>query len=322
MNVGEFSVENKVISWLLVVIMVGGGLIAYDKMGKLEDPAFTIKSVKILTPYPGATAHEVQEELTYHLEDAIQKMPQVKRIKMSVSRPGLSDILIDFKDEYKADDLPNIFDELRRKIADVKPSLPPSAQAPIILDDFGDVCGIYTVLTGEGYSWRDLYDTADAIKKQLVLIPGVRKVVIDGEQREVVYLEVSRSRLAELGIDLQQIGDVLGSQNVVVNAGNVQVGDDYLRISPTGNFTSVQEIGDLLISAKDKTLVRLSDFATITRAYEEVPNKLYYVNGKPGLSLGISMAAGQNVVEVGRAVANKMQSLQSVIPIGMEMVTV
>ena len=125
MNVGEFSVENKVISWLLVVIMVGGGLIAYDKMGKLEDPAFTIKSAKILTPYPGATAHEVQEELTYHLEDAIQKMPQVKRIKMSVSRPGLSDILIDFKDEYKADDLPNIFDELRRKIADVKPSLPP-----------------------------------------------------------------------------------------------------------------------------------------------------------------------------------------------------
>jgi multidrug efflux pump subunit AcrB len=322
MNIGEFSVENKVISWLLVVIMVGGGLMAYDNMGKLEDPAFTIKSAKILTPYPGATAREVQEELTYHLEDAIQKMPQVKRIKMSVSRPGLSDILIDFKDEYKADDLPDIFDELRRKIADVKPSLPPGAQAPIILDDFGDVYGIYTVLTGDGYSWRDLYDTADAIKKQLVLVPGVRKVVIDGEQREVAYLEVSRSRMAELGLDLQQIGDVLGSQNVVVNSGNVQVGDDYLRISPTGNFKSVQEIGDLLISANDKTLVRLSDFSSITRAYEEVPKKLYYVNGKPGLSIGISMAAGENVVEVGKAVNRTMDSLLSVIPIGMEMVSV
>jgi multidrug efflux pump subunit AcrB len=322
MNIGEFAVESKVISWLLVVIMVGGGLLAYQKMGKLEDPPFTIKSAKILTQYPGATAREVQEELTYHLEDAIQKMPQVKRIKMSVSRPGLSDILIDFKDEYKADDLPNIFDELRRKIADVKPSLPPGAQAPIIVDDFGDVYGVYMVLTGDGYSWRDLYDTADAIKKQLVLVPGVRKVVIDGVQREVAYLEVSRARLAELGIDLKQIADVLGSQNVVVNAGSVRVGDDYLRISPTGNFTSVQEIGDLLISASDKTLVRLSDFATITRAYEEVPKKLYYVNGKPGLSIGISMAAGENVVEVGQAVNRKMAALQSVIPVGMEMVPV
>ncbi len=210
MNIGEYSVNNRVISWLLVVIMIGGGLIAFERMGKLEDPAFTIKSAKILTRYPGATAREVQEELTYHLEDAIQKMPQVKRIKMSVSRPGLSDILIDFKDEYKSDDLPNIFDELRRKIADVKPSLPPGAQAPIVLDDFGDVYGIYLMLTGDGYSWRDLYDTADAIKKQLVLVNGVRKVVIDGEQREVVYLDISRSRWPKWVWICSQIGDRAG----------------------------------------------------------------------------------------------------------------
>ena len=322
MNIGEFSVQNRVISWLLVVIMVGGGIMAFGEIGRLEDPSFTIKAAKVITRYPGATAREVQDELTYHLEDAIQKMPQVKRIKMSVSRPGLSDILIDFKDEYKAADLPNIFDELRRKIADVKPLLPPGAQAPIILDDFGDVYGIYMVLTGEGYSWRDLYDTADAIKKKLVLVPGVRKVVIDGEQREVVYLEASRSRMAELGIDLNQIGDVLGSQNVVVDSGSVRVGEDYLRISPTGSFQSVQEIGDLLIASDDKTLIRLSDFATITRAYEEVPNKLYYVNGKPGLSIGVSMAAGENVVAVGRAVDRKLESLLPIIPIGMEMVPV
>ena len=322
MNIGEFSVQNRGMSWLLVVIMVGGGIMAFGEIGRLEDPSFTIKAAKVITRYPGATAREVQDELTYHLEDAIQKMPQVKRIKMSVSRPGLSDILIDFKDEYKAADLPNIFDELRRKIADVKPLLPPGAQAPIILDDFGDVYGIYMVLTGEGYSWRDLYDTADAIKKKLVLVPGVRKVVIDGEQREVVYLEASRSRMAELGIDLNQIGDVLGSQNVVVDSGSVRVGEDYLRISPTGSFQSVQEIGDLLIASDDKTLIRLSDFATITRAYEEVPNKLYYVNGKPGLSIGVSMAAGENVVAVGRAVDRKLESLLPIIPIGMEMVPV
>jgi len=318
MNIGEFSVNKPVISWLLVVIMVGGGLIAFDRMGKLEDPAFTIKSAKILTQYPGASAREVQEELTYHLEDAIQKMPQIKRIKMSVSRPGLSDILIDFKDEYKSADLPNIFDELRRKIADVTPQLPPGANAPIVLDDFGDVYGIYVILTGDGYSWRDLYDTADAIKKEIVLVPGVRKVVIDGQQREVVYLDISRSKIAEMGLDLGQIANVLGSQNVVVDAGNVQVGDDYIRLSPTGNFQSVQEIGDVLMSSTDRKLIRLSDFATITRAYEEVPTKIYYVNGKPGLSIGVSMAAGQNVVEVGGAVSDKMKNLLPVIPVGMQ----
>jgi multidrug efflux pump subunit AcrB len=319
MNIGEYSVNNRVISWLLVVIMVGGGLIAFDRMGKLEDPAFTIKSAKILTQYPGATAREVQEELTYHLEDAIQKMPQVKRIKMSVSRPGLSDILIDFKDEYKSADLPDIFDELRRKIADVKPLLPPGAMAPVVLDDFGDVYGIYVMLTGAGYSWRDLYDTADAAKKELVLVNGVRKVVIDGEQREVVYLDISRSKIAEMGLDLGQIASVLGSQNVVVDAGNVEVGDDYVRFSPTGDFQSVQEIGDVLMSSTDRKLIRLNDFATITRAYEEVPAKMYYVNGEPGLSLGISMAAGQNVVEVGRAVSQKLKSLLPVVPIGMQL---
>lgn len=322
MNIGEYSVRTPVVSWLLIVIMVGGGIWAFQGMGKLEDPPFTIKMAKILTPYPGASAREVQEELTYHLEDAIQRMPQIKRIKMSVSRPGLSDILIEFKDEYQAADLPNIFDELRRKIADVSSSLPPGASEPIILDDFGDVYGVYLVLHGEGYSWRDIYDTADIIKKQLVLVDGVRKVVIDGEQREVVYLDISRSRLAELGISLEQIASVLGSQNVVVDAGNVQVGGDYLRFSPTGAFKSAQEMGEVLISSSERRLIRLSDIATITRAYETVPNKIYFVNGKPGLSVGVSMAAGENVVAVGERIDRKLRGLMTRIPVGMELAQV
>jgi multidrug efflux pump subunit AcrB len=322
MNIGEYSVKSKVVSWLLVVIMVGGGILAFDKMGKLEDPAFTIKSAKILTAYPGATAQEVQDEVTYHLEDAIQRMEQVKRIKMSVSRPGLSDILIDFKDKYRADDLPNIFDELRRKVADVSPSLPPGAAAPRVIDDFGDVYGVYVVLAGEGYSWRDLYDTADAVKKQLILVPGVRKVVIDGQQGEVVYVDISRARMAELGIDLAAITGILRSQNEVVNAGNVRVDDDYIRISPTGDFQSVQEMGDLLISSSEKRLVYLRDIATITRAYDEVPGKMYFVNGKPGLTLGISMLGGENVVEVGKRLARKSVELLSIIPVGMNAVAV
>ncbi len=318
MNIGEYSVRNPVVSWLFVIILLAGGILAFDEMGKLEDPPFTIKTAKIITLYPGATAQEVQDEVTYVIEDAIQKMEQVKWIKMSVSRPGLSDITVDFKDKYRADDFPNIFDELRRKINDAKSKLPPGANEPMVLDDFGDVYGIYFTLTGDGYSWRDLFDTADALKKELVLVPGVRKVVIDGVQQEVVYVDISRARMAELGISVNEITQVLKSQNVVVDAGRVQVGSNYLRISPTGAFQSVQEMGDLMISSRDRTLIRLKDIATITRAYKEVPTKMYYANGKPGLSIGISMLGGENVVDVGKRVTRRAQELKTIIPVGME----
>jgi multidrug efflux pump subunit AcrB len=150
MNIGEYSVRTPVVAWLLVVVLVAGGIVGFQGMGKLEDPAFTIKMAKILTQYPGASAREVQDEVTYHLEDAIQRLPQLKRIKMSVSRPGLSDILIEFKDEYSAAELPNVFDELRRKVTDIRPKLPPGALAPMVIDDFGDVYGVYLMLTGRG----------------------------------------------------------------------------------------------------------------------------------------------------------------------------
>jgi multidrug efflux pump subunit AcrB len=319
MNLGEYSVRNKVVSWLLVLILVGGGIWGFENMGKLEDPAFTIKLAKVITLYPGANARQVQDEVTYHIEDAIQRLEQVKDIKMSVSRPGVSDILIEFKDQYRAEDFPNIFDELRRRITDAEKNLPPGARKPMVIDDFGDVYGVYLVLTGDGYSWRELWDTADRLKRELVLVPGVRKVVIDGAQREVVYVDMSRSRLGELGIPIKEIAAVLQSQNAVADAGRVQVGDNYLRIEPTGEFDSVAEIGNLLFASSDKQLVYLRDIATITRAYEDVPGKSYYVNGKPGLTLGVSMLGGENVVAVGERLLERFNQLVTVIPVGMEL---
>jgi multidrug efflux pump subunit AcrB len=319
MNIGAFSVENKVISWLIVIIMVAGGYVGFQQMGKLEDPNFTIKQAKIITLYPGATAQEVQDEVTYHLEEALQLMGQLKRIKMSISRPGMSDITIEFKDEYKAPDFPNIYDELRRKMQDMSSKLPPGVLGPRIVDDFGDVYGIYLSLTGDGYSARDLMDTADDLKKQLVLVPGIRKIVIGGEQKEVVYLEISRTRLGELGIPLSQIGAILQSQNVVSDAGKVRVGGDYVRIHPTGEFQSVQAIGDVLISSDERRLVFLKDIATIRRSYEEVPAKMIFFNGKSALTLGVSIQAGENVVAVGDALGERFRQLANTIPVGMDL---
>lgn len=319
MNIGEYSVRMPVISWLLVVILVGGGVWGFQSMGKLEDPAFTVKLAKVITLYPGASSQEVQDEITYHVEEAIQLMEQVKWIKRSISRPGMSDITIEFKDKYRGEDFPNIYDELRRKIADMKHKLPPGAQDPIVVDSFADVYGIYLTLSGQGYSWRDLWDTADYLKKNLILTPGVRKIVIDGEQQEVAYLEISRARLGELGIPISSIRNVLQSQNVVADAGNVDVGDEYLRIWPTGESESVQSIGDVLIGSDEKKLVALRDVAQIRRAYREIPSKYYYDNGNPSLALAISMLPGENVVDVGLALDERIAQLQTNIPIGMEL---
>lgn len=318
MNIGEYSVRTPVISWLLVIILVGGGLLSFDKMGKLEDPAFTIKNAKVITLYPGASAQEVEDEVTYHIEDAIQRLEQVKRINMSISRPGMSDISIEFKDKYRGDDFPDIYDELRRKIVDMKNKLPPGAQDPMVIDDFGDVFGVYLALTGQGYSWRDLWDFADYLKQQLVLVPGVRKVSIGGEQREVVYVDMSRERLGELGISPSSIAQLLESQNAVVTAGHGNVQKQRLRIVPSGELESVTAIGDILVASDDKRLIYLKDIATISRAYDAVPSQLYYLNGKPALTIGVSMLTGENVVAVGERLRNRIEQLIPNIPIGME----
>ena len=319
MNIGEYSIKTPVVSWLLVIILVFGGFYGFEKMGKLEDPNFTIKKAKIITYYPGATAQQVQDEVTYHIEDAVQLMGQLKRIDMSISRPGMSDISIEFKDEYKPEDFPNIYDELRRKIADMRHKLPPGAGEPVIVDDFADVYGVYLALTGEGYTYRDMKDVADDLKKQLVLVPGVRKIVIGGEQQEVVYVEISRARLGETGLSLEHIAQVLKSQNLVADAGKVRVGDDYIRIEPTGEFVSVKEIGDVLVTSDEKNLIYLKDIARIVRAYEEVPGKLIYFNGRPALTMAISMRSGENVVAVGGRLMQRFTELKSTIPLGMDL---
>lgn len=317
MNPGEYALRNPLVSWLLVLVLCVGGAWGFLGMGKLEDPAYTLKMAKIITLYPGASAEEVRTEVSYHIEDAIQRMEQVRRLRMTVSRPGVSDILIEFKDTYRAEEFPAIFDELRRKIADVRPRLPPGAEDPMVIDDFGDIYGVYLALSGEGYTWRDLWETADTVKRELLGVRGVRKVNIEGEQREVVYMDISRAKLGELGISPQQIAAVLQSQNAVVDAGRVRVGDELLRIAPSGEPASVAALGDILLGSESTRLVRLSDIAQITRAYEDVPQRMFYVDGHPALTIGVSMSHGENVVETGRRVSERLAELAPLIPTGM-----
>ena len=318
MNIAEYSIKRKAITWMLIIFLVMGGNYAYHHLARYEDPEFTIKDAMVNTPYPGASPREVEEEVTDRIEKAIQLMPQIKRIE-SISRAGSSQITVTIQDKYDKHSLPQVWDELRRKVNDVQTQLPPGAGPSIVNDDYGDVYGMFYALTGDGYSYREIKDYADLIKKELSLVPGVAKVVIGGEREEAIFVDISRQRLGQLGISLESIYKTLASQNMIVPAGQVKVGREYIRIEPSGAIDSVQAISNLLISSENKKLIYLDDIAKISRGYVEVPDELLYYNGQRALSIGISIIPGGNVVTVGERVDAKLKELETVIPTGIEM---
>ncbi|MEQ3725689.1 efflux RND transporter permease subunit [Alcanivorax sp.] len=322
MNIAEYSIRHKVVSWLFTLILLIGGVVSFSRLGQLEDPEFTLKTAMVITNYAGASPRQVEEEVTLPVEKAIQSLPYVKFVK-SISSNGLSQIQVEMKPAYRASQLKQIWDELRHKMTDLQSQLPPGAGTIQVIDDFGDVYGILLAVTGEGYSYQDMKDYADYLTRELVLVDGVGKVTIGGQRQEQVLVELSRSRLASLGISPDRIFGLLQTQNTVNPAGKVRVGNEYIRIYPTGEFPSVQSMGDLLISDPGASeLVYLRDVASIERGYAEVPSHLYRFNGGPALTMGISFSSGVNVVDVGARVDEHLAELEYQRPVGMELATI
>ena len=235
-------------SWLCCLVLVGG-LVAYQNMGRLEDPEFTIKEALIITPYPGASAEEVAKEVTNPIESALQQLDQLKRVDSESSR-GRSVVSAVIQDRFHKDRIPQVWDELRRKIGDVQPQLPPSVRGKsMVIDDFGDVYGIFLAITGEGFSFAELRRYAEFMRRELLLAPNVKKVELFAAQQEVVFLEISRQRLAQLGINEEQIYSHLQARNVAADGGHVRVGDQHIALDPQGGFGSADDMLDLVIGS-------------------------------------------------------------------------
>ncbi|MDA0128568.1 efflux RND transporter permease subunit [Vibrio sp. MarTm2] len=318
MNIAEYSIKNKVISWLFLVILAIGGYTSFMDLGRLEDPAFTIKDAMIISTYSGATSQEVEEELTYPLEKEIRKLPYVDRIT-STSSNGMSQIMVSMEMEYGPDELPQIWDEMRRKINDLRPNLPSGVNSIQILDDFGDVYGIMLMLTGEGYDYIELKRYADYLSRELELVDGVGKVAIAGDQQEQLFVEISLERLAALNLDMNTVVGLLTQQNSVQSAGEVMVNGESLTIRPNGTMNSEQQLQDLIIHGRDTgNLIRLKDVATISRGIQEKPANIVTYNGKPAINLAVSFGAGVNVVEVGKSLEAEIASLENIKPAGVE----
>ncbi|HCG7185899.1 TPA: multidrug efflux RND transporter permease subunit VmeV [Vibrio parahaemolyticus] len=319
MNIAEYSIKNKVISWLFIVILAIGGVTSFLELGRLEDPAFTIKDAMIVATYPGATSKEVEEELTYPLEKEIRKLPYIDRIT-STSSNGMSQIMVSMKMDYGPDELPQIWDEMRRKINDLQPTLPQGVQSLQIIDDFGDVYGVMLMLTGDDYDYVELKRYADHLRREIELVDGVGKVDIAGDQQEMLFVEISLDRLASLNLDMNVVSGLLNQQNNVVSAGEVMVNGESLVVRPSGTLNTVQALENLIIHGRDTgNLIRLKDVATITRGIQEKPGNMILFNGKKAINIGISFASGVNVVEVGERLNAELSSLESIKPAGLDM---
>ena len=290
MDIARASIKRRTVVLFLCALMALGGAAAYLGIGKLEDPAFTIKTAVVTVVYPGATALEVEREAASRMEDAVQAMGEVKRLRTRCA-PGVATLYVDIKDTYTAEDLPQVWNVLRQKVYDAQASLP-SGCSVVINNDFGDVFGQYYALTGDGFTMKELRDYADFLKKELVLVPGVARVSIQGEQSEAVYVEFSTSRLRSLGMSPSSIFSVLNEQNTISAMGRTFYGDQYVTVNPTGGILSVGDIGDVVIGGRNGRLIRLKEVAEVRRDYADPQTAMMFFNGRPALGLGIATVAG------------------------------
>ena len=310
MDLASFAIRNAKVTWFAVLLLVLGGIASFFSLGQLEDPEFTIKTAVVITPYPGASALEVEQEVTERIERKLQEIKEIDSLT-SESRASVSSIKIEIKPNYWSDELPQIWDTLRRKIRDIETQLPPGAGRPIINDDFGDVSGLLLAVTSDGYSHQDLRSYAEDIERHLSLIDGVGRVDIWGAQDRAVYLDIREEALANLGLSASTIVNTLRSQNAVVDAGRVNVGDYRMRIAPTGAVSSVRDIDGLAVRPTgldalragenpEDSLLRLGDIGEISEGYVDPPAKLMRVDGHPAIGVAISFQSGVNVVPHGQ----------------------
>lgn len=324
MNFAEIAIRKRVVTLVFTFLFVGGGIAAFQGMSRLEDPEFTIKDALVVTPYPGASAAEVEEEVTDRIEIAIQELGQLKRIESKSDR-GLSNITVTIQDKYKREALPQVWDELRRKVGDVQSRLPPGAGPSLVIDDFGDVFGVFVAVYGPEYSYAEIKKFTDLLRKELLLVQDVAKIQPFGERAESIYIELSRDRMAQLGVSAGQIADELRKKNLVADSGRVKVGEEFIALFPSGVVNSVEDFGQILIThvtsekfEGSEGQIYLKDVGVVRRGYVEPQTEILRYDGNVAIGLGISTVSGGNVVTMGEALRKRVDELTQQWPLGIE----
>jgi multidrug efflux pump subunit AcrB len=317
-KISDVFIQRPVYSWLLMLICLIGGLWGVVDIGRLEDPTFTIKEARVFTAYPGASARQVEEEVTEKLEVAIQQLGQLKRIT-STSRPGMSEIRVEIEDHYDSDELPQIWDELRRKVSDAQADLPSGAMESVVNDDFGEVYGIYYAVTGPGFSPGEMRDITKVIRRELLTVEGVAKVSRSGVIDEVAYLDIDEARLAQFGFSLDDLAQVLQTESATQPVAELGGRDLRTRIRVDNPASDLEAIRNILIGVPGSTsMLAVRDIARVSLGYDTSPDFIARFNGEPAILIGVAGAANTNIVDVGKAVEAKLEELAQTLPLGIE----
>ena len=314
-TIAKFFLKNKALSWLLLGLILLGGIISYIGMGKLEDAPFTIKQAVVTTTYPGASPLEVQQQVTDVLEEAIQSLGELYYLKTE-NRAGLSKITVYVKKEIRADAMQQLWDKLRRKVGDAQSKLPAGAGTSVVNDDFGDVLGVFYALSSTTRTYRELEDQAERIKNELLDVKDVARVELFGVQNRTIEIEADPALLAASGVTMADIAAAFDRQNRVVDAGAVETAHNRLRVEASGSFTTLEELENLTVVSRSGAYFRLGEIAAVSEAYLHPARSLMQTDGVPAVGIAISTVADGNVVDMAERVSARIGELADAMPEG------
>ncbi|MEQ2499935.1 efflux RND transporter permease subunit [Alistipes onderdonkii] len=319
MSLPEYSLKNRKVVWFFLFVLLAGGALGFVTLGKKEDSVFVIKSASLVCSYPGATPLEVEQLVTEPIEREVQSMRLVHKIT-SESYYGLSKVLVELDPATRASEIPQLWDELRRKVLNIQPRLPAGASPVTVADDFGDVYGIYYGLSVDGgFTWAESRDWAQRIKTALVTVDGVQKVSLFGEQTPVVNVYVNLAALANFAIRPETIVATIGQQNTIVNSGEKQAGALQIQILEAGTYKGLDDISNQMLTAASGKQYRLGDIARVERGYADPPQTLMRVDGRRAVGIGISTEAQVDVVKTGEKIIRVLDGLTRQMPVGMDL---
>ena len=322
-NVSRWALEHPALTRYLMVVLMVLGVAAYFQLGQDEDPPFTFRAMVVRAYWPGASAQQMAEQVTDKLERAAQEAPYADVIR-SYTKPGESVTILQIKDSSPPGEVKNVWYQVRKRIGDIRGTLPQGVAGPFYNDDFGDVYGSIYALEADGFSDEELRQYAERVRGQLLKVPDVAKVELFGVQEEKVWVEISQKRLAQLGVDLNAVIGQLGAQNAVEGAGLIDTGNSSVQVRVGGQFSSIDDLKNFPIRAVDPTTgnagsLRLSDLADVRRDYVDPPTTKVRFQGRPVIALGISMAAGGDIIRLGQSLRTQVDAIRADLPAGIEM---
>ena len=313
-NLSEWALKHQSFVWYLMFVAVVAGIFSYINLGRAEDPSFAIKTMVIQSKWPGATVDETRLQITDRIEKKLEELDSLDYVQ-SYTRPGESTVFVFLKDTTKADAIPHIWYEVRKKIGDIRGDFPQGIQGPGFDDEFGDVYGTIFAFTGDGFTMRQLRDYVEQVRTGIRDVPNRGKVMTIGEQDETFYLDFSTRKLAALGLDQQHILESLQEQNAVTPAGVIEAGPERMSVRTSGQFHSVEDLAAVNLRVNDR-FYRLADIAEITRGYVDPAAPMFHYNGKPAIGLAVAMIDGGNIQEFGKELQQRIDDLTAQLPVG------